>query len=681
MRQPITKTSSIESKNISRSGNGKAQPAKQTPVQPKLNSEAGQFSFENDLRLENSSAVGAVQTKPLASLIGTRIQRKSDPDSQGESEVESLLESRLNSKGGGNPLPAETNEFMGSRFGTDFSGVKVHTDNNAVQMNQEVGAKAFAHGQNIYFNQGQYNPYSNEGKHLLAHELAHTVQQMPNIIRRKTVKKNDSRSKNLEFLVDEFNKSGNHLLKGIYENITLIDSIWTDQLPASDKSFFWKKIKHTSNYYYYHELDAESNDKVTSLIKTSRDLINYVPVSDKFKVKLHSELNKRSPYFTQMANEDHLWNLNQVTRAWARTCNVTSLAMVLGALGKNKSDFKGNWNILLSVARFLKPEIKNDNDLKLERFPDFLQIVVLYHFSRKQGDHLLTIDNRLLDILLFVDAFAESSKKVTHAKTLVDIASLFGVNKYPGIKGNYKNLKSYGGEGGRNLDKSISSLEKQIAHLLKAKGKKKTPIKSMLLDIKSNKSLEKYYEYMIKNSIRGRKRDLVATLEIIDLIQGGINPQKLPKKRVNNLAKKIKTNPYIKDKRHKRDLLIALTSKDLRSLSLYETMFKNFLLKDLKKKVSELRKLYLKRPVLKRKVEKKGINIESFKENVLEFVIPLMADGYQFIILRPGHYMTLVLVNEDTVIMNDPAVAGKYKSYNWTQAFNEGLFNVTISLK
>ncbi|MGK7947778.1 MAG: DUF4157 domain-containing protein [Xenococcaceae cyanobacterium] len=53
-------------------------------------------------------------------------------------------------------------------FGTDFSDVKVHTDSSAVQMNQDIQAQAFTHGQDIYFNSGKYSPDTNEGKSLLA---------------------------------------------------------------------------------------------------------------------------------------------------------------------------------------------------------------------------------------------------------------------------------------------------------------------------------------------------------------------------------------------------------------------------------------------------------------------------------------------------------------------------------
>ncbi|MFZ2899302.1 MAG: DUF4157 domain-containing protein [Saprospiraceae bacterium] len=92
--------------------------------------------------------------------------------------VGSDLESRLNStKGKGSPLPEETRSSMGSALGADFGGVRVHTGSSAVQMSQELGAHAFTHGSDIYFNAGKYDTGSKDGQRLLAHELVHTVQQ------------------------------------------------------------------------------------------------------------------------------------------------------------------------------------------------------------------------------------------------------------------------------------------------------------------------------------------------------------------------------------------------------------------------------------------------------------------------------------------------------------------------
>ena len=88
------------------------------------------------------------------------------------------IENQLNStKGSGSSLPKDTQSSMEHAFGANFSGVRVHTGSNAVHMNKGLGAQAFTHGSDIYFNEGKYDTSSHSGQHLLAHELTHTVQQ------------------------------------------------------------------------------------------------------------------------------------------------------------------------------------------------------------------------------------------------------------------------------------------------------------------------------------------------------------------------------------------------------------------------------------------------------------------------------------------------------------------------
>ncbi|NML21664.1 DUF4157 domain-containing protein [Pseudoflavitalea sp. G-6-1-2] len=104
--------------------------------------------------------------------------QKSEDGKQSPTSSDSDLESRLGAeKGKGSPLPESTRSSMESSFGADFSGVRVHTGSSANQMNQDLGAKAFTHGNDIYFNKGQYDTSSKSGNSLLAHELTHTIQQ------------------------------------------------------------------------------------------------------------------------------------------------------------------------------------------------------------------------------------------------------------------------------------------------------------------------------------------------------------------------------------------------------------------------------------------------------------------------------------------------------------------------
>lgn len=88
------------------------------------------------------------------------------------------FDSQLQStKGQGQKLDNTIQTELEQHTGTDLSGVNIHTNSKAGKLSESINAKAFTHGQDIYFKQGQYNTISNEGKSLLAHEVAHTVQQ------------------------------------------------------------------------------------------------------------------------------------------------------------------------------------------------------------------------------------------------------------------------------------------------------------------------------------------------------------------------------------------------------------------------------------------------------------------------------------------------------------------------
>ena len=77
----------------------------------------------------------------------------------------------------GQPLDAATSDFMQSRFGHDFSRVRVHTDARAAESADAVNALAYTVGDNIAFAAGRYAPNTDTGRRLLAHELTHVVQQ------------------------------------------------------------------------------------------------------------------------------------------------------------------------------------------------------------------------------------------------------------------------------------------------------------------------------------------------------------------------------------------------------------------------------------------------------------------------------------------------------------------------
>jgi hypothetical protein len=96
----------------------------------------------------------------------------------GSFELDEGTAGRINhARGGGQSLDGAVQTQMSQSMGHDFSGVRVHTSSEADTLNQELSARAFTTGQDIFFKQGEYNPGSSGGQELLAHELTHVVQQ------------------------------------------------------------------------------------------------------------------------------------------------------------------------------------------------------------------------------------------------------------------------------------------------------------------------------------------------------------------------------------------------------------------------------------------------------------------------------------------------------------------------
>jgi hypothetical protein len=104
----------------------------------------------------------------------TDIQRVGAEGGPVPPEVESAVH---RARSGGQPLERAVQEQMSAALGHDFSGVRVHTDAEADALNQQLQAKAFTTGPNIFFKRGAYDPSSGGGRELIAHELTHVVQQ------------------------------------------------------------------------------------------------------------------------------------------------------------------------------------------------------------------------------------------------------------------------------------------------------------------------------------------------------------------------------------------------------------------------------------------------------------------------------------------------------------------------
>ncbi|MBD2449063.1 DUF4157 domain-containing protein [Nostoc sp. FACHB-152] len=161
------------------------------PIQAKLAIGEVGDKYEQEADRVAKDVVQQIHTPQTSALpkadstpIQEKLQRKQLPEmvqcqeAISGGEASTALESAINSaRGSGQPLDDSLQQSMGQAMGADFSGVRVHTDLQADQLNQSIQAKAFTTGQDVFFRQGEYQPGSLGGQELIAHELTHVKQQ------------------------------------------------------------------------------------------------------------------------------------------------------------------------------------------------------------------------------------------------------------------------------------------------------------------------------------------------------------------------------------------------------------------------------------------------------------------------------------------------------------------------
>lgn len=169
-------------------------------------------------RLNISKASPAIQTKSLHSsspsflekeadsvadqIVGKDINRYVDPntiDKDSSSSYTSAIPNNTtdavrNSLGRGKPLESTIKQSMESRFGHDFSSVRIRHDETANKAAESINANAFTFGNQIQFRAGNYSPNTPKGQHLLAHELTHVLQQRGGSSQIQRQETNDSNS-------------------------------------------------------------------------------------------------------------------------------------------------------------------------------------------------------------------------------------------------------------------------------------------------------------------------------------------------------------------------------------------------------------------------------------------------------------------------------------------------------
>jgi Domain of unknown function (DUF4157) len=177
---------------------------------------------------------------------------------------------------GGQPLDAGLQQSMGQVFGADLSGVRVHTDAQSDRLNRSIQACAFTTGQDVFFQQGAYQPGSRGGKELISHELTHVVQQsreeMQKLLQLKlmdatVIQDTQTRIEAEDRVSLVHGKSGTKLFAGdtvkIHDNKKFESRLATDKTPKN-KEDYRKNIDKLTTWYKLGTEKFSDNEYIRS---------------------------------------------------------------------------------------------------------------------------------------------------------------------------------------------------------------------------------------------------------------------------------------------------------------------------------------------------------------------------------------------------------------------------------
>jgi len=146
-------------------------------------------STSNVQRQEKGPAEEGLITTKRASAIQRQAEEPEEEEEEEEPiqakavgsramEVSAGLEADINAaRGGGESLPSSVRGSLEPQLGHDFSKVHIHADATADKLSRQLGARAFTSKDDVFFRDGAYQPGSDSGRGLIAHELTHVVQQ------------------------------------------------------------------------------------------------------------------------------------------------------------------------------------------------------------------------------------------------------------------------------------------------------------------------------------------------------------------------------------------------------------------------------------------------------------------------------------------------------------------------
>ncbi len=142
----------------------------------------------------------------------------------------------------GRKMDSQTQSFMEHRFGHNFNQIRVHDDANAAASAKGINAKAYTVGNDIVFGNSQYRPNTQEGKHLLAHELTHSVQQEstgPKLSRQEDTETDDAASPPTVETAEDVGRGGGRFDATIDRNNCLLTALMKVKFNYVDTPEAW----------------------------------------------------------------------------------------------------------------------------------------------------------------------------------------------------------------------------------------------------------------------------------------------------------------------------------------------------------------------------------------------------------------------------------------------------------
>lgn len=141
-------------------------------------------------------------------------------------------------------LPKSAQNYFGNRLGQDLSGVRVHNSQQAHRAAESLNAKAFTSGNHITFAKGQYQPQTRSGKHLIAHELTHVIQQ--SISDKDQIQRSP---------LDDLVRGADEIIQGVDESIEGIENevsegaSWLDEVLQQEAENVIQELISTCNSF------------------------------------------------------------------------------------------------------------------------------------------------------------------------------------------------------------------------------------------------------------------------------------------------------------------------------------------------------------------------------------------------------------------------------------------------